>query len=72
EGAELQVLRGMRYMLAEDRPVVWVSVHTDTRWMDEVYPNQDLGPVLRYMDCAGYDAEHLHTDHEAHWLFTPR
>lgn len=72
EGSELQVLRGADRVLARHRPLVWVSIHTDAGWMAEKYPNDGADAVHEYMAAAGYDGMHLATDHEEHWMYTPR
>lgn len=69
EGSELSVLRGAAYILARDRPLVWVSVHTDEQWMDENYPLDGRDAVVGFMSSLGYRAELLAVDHEEHWLF---
>lgn len=71
EGSELTVLRGAAGILTRDRPLVWVSVHSDVRWMDENYPMDKRDDVLEFMAGFGYRAEWLAMDHEEHWLFRP-
>lgn len=46
------------------------SIHPPYTWtcLQSMHP----ADVLRLMAKAGYDAEHLATDHEAHWRFSPR
>ena len=72
EGSELTVLRGAERILREDRPLVWVSVHTDEQWMDENYPLDGRDAVVEHMDARGYDGTLLAIDHEEHWFFEPR
>lgn len=69
EGAELYVLRGAARTLAEHRPKVWVSVHPD--FMRHLYAH-DPDEVHQLMADAGYEREYLATDHEEHWMYTPR
>lgn len=68
EGAELLAMRGAEKTLREHRPLVWVSIHADLMRRDF---NHSPGALHRFMAEVGYDGEHLGTDHEAHWLFTP-
>jgi FkbM family methyltransferase len=72
EGSELRVLRGAHWILKACRPLVWVSVHTDLPWMRDMYPGEGRDYVLKYMSFMEYRAEWLATDHEEHWLFTPK
>lgn len=71
EGSELRVLHGSHRILREDRPLVWVSCHTDYEWNDQVYGGVRAEDVIAFMAGMGYRAEHLVTDHEAHYLFEP-
>lgn len=71
EGSELQVLKGADRILTEDRPLVWVSVHTDEQWMDENYPMAKRADVIAFMSAMGYRRELLAIDHEEHWFFEP-
>jgi FkbM family methyltransferase len=68
EGAELRVLLGAERVLREHRPLVWVSVHPQFM-MDTHRDTPD--DLFAYMTKVGYVAEHLATDHEEHWLFSP-
>lgn len=68
EGAELQALRGGVQTFTHIRPDVWVSVHPD--FMPQY--NDTKASLLTFMDQMLYEAELLATDHEEHWLFTPR
>lgn len=72
EGSELTVLRGAERILREDRPLVWVSVHTDEQWMDENYPLDGRDAVVLFMESHGYVGELLAIDHEEHWFFKPK
>ena len=69
EGSELRVILGAQQTLREHRPIVWISVHPD--FMRDLYGDspQDLHAVM--VDC-GYEAYHLATDHEQHWLYKPK
>ena len=68
EGAELQVLQGANRTLNETRPFVWVSIHPE--FMADGYgTNPDQ--IHDLMGGHGYEAEHLATDHEEHWVFWP-
>ncbi len=71
EGSELAVLEGAKRILLFDRPVVWVSIHTDHRWMDDQYPTGKARDVHRHMRGMGYVGTHLATDHEEHWRYDP-
>lgn len=68
EGAELRVLLGAERVLTEHRPLVWVSVHPQFM-MDTHRDTPD--ELFAYMTRLDYVAEHLATDHEEHWLFSP-
>lgn len=72
EGAEMRVLRGATRILQEDRPLVWVSAHTDYEWNDLVYDGVRPDDLVAWMNNRGYDAELLADDHEQHWFFQPR
>ena len=72
EGSELAVLRGASRILADDRPDVWVSVHTDEAWMARYYPDDGLEALLAFMAGYGYDGTLLASVHEDHWVFVPR
>lgn len=67
EGAELMVLRGAASVLQAGVPCVWVSIHPD---LMENY-GHSKEELLDYMRRLNYEATHLGTDHEEHWLFTP-
>lgn len=69
EGSEWFALEGATRTLAEHRPTVFVSVHE--AFLREFF-GQTAGDVHRLMARAGYDAELLAVDHEAHWRYTPR
>jgi FkbM family methyltransferase len=71
EGSELRVLHGAVETLRARRTKVWVSIHTDLVWMDEIYGGVGRDDVIVFMDGLGYSAEHLATDHEEHWVFLP-
>lgn len=68
EGAELRVMLGANRVLAQHRPVVWISVHP--QFMDDTHgdtPQQ----LYDFMSSHGYRREHLATDHEEHEVFWP-
>lgn len=69
EGAELVALRGAYDVLTQDRPLVWCSIHVDLMERDFGHADTELH---QHMDSLAYDGEHIHTDHEQHWLFRPR
>lgn len=69
EGAELVALRGALRILAQDRPLVWVSIHEDLMERNFGHDHRDLH---HFMHAFDYDGEYIHTDHEQHWLFTPK
>lgn len=69
EGAELLALRGATKTLTKHRPLVWCSLHPDLMERDFGHLESD---VHDFMDEHDYHGEHIHTDHEQHWLFTPR
>lgn len=69
EGAELLALRGARAILKIYRPLVWVSVHPDLMERDYGHSPADLH---LYMADLDYEPTWLATDHEEHWLFTPK
>lgn len=69
EGAELLVLTGMKRLLEEHRPKVWVSVHPDL--MQKNF-HQDHHEVGGFMQKHGYDGRVLGVDHETHVFYTPR
>ncbi len=72
EGAELSVLRGAANVLTRYKPLVWLSVHTDLRWMDEKFPGDTFDAVDTFMRVGfGYDGHHLATDHELHMFYYP-
>lgn len=69
EGSEWHVLRGATRTLTVHRPTVFVSVHED--FLRDMY-GQTPEDVHTLMAKAGYNAELLAVDHEAHWRYTPR
>jgi FkbM family methyltransferase len=71
EGSELRVLRGAERILREDRPLVWVSVHTDDQWMTENYAQDRRGDIDAFMGGLGYVPELLAVDHEEHVAYFP-
>mgnify|MGYP001577786344 CR=1 FL=1 len=74
EGAEILALRGAAETLEKHRPLLWVSMHEGTA--AEPGPlrydyGSSLQEILDLMARAGYAAEHLGTDWEMHFLFSP-
>lgn len=69
EGAEMLVLRGAEITLIEGRPIVFCSIHAE--FSRQLYGTTD-GDLFLFMGAMGYRATHICTDHEAHWLFTPK
>lgn len=72
EGSELRVLRGAERILREDRPLVWVSVHTDDQWMAENYAQDRRGDIDAFMAELGYVPQLLAVDHEEHVFYQPQ
>lgn len=72
EGSELRVLRGAERILREDRPLVWVSVHTDDQWMAENYAQDRRGDIDAFMAELGYVPHLLAVDHEEHVFYQPQ
>lgn len=68
EGAEVGVLQGAVSTLANDRPMVWVSIHPDLMFRDYGTVPLDIYGLMVDLD---YAATHLATDHEEHWFFEP-
>ena len=71
EGSELTVLRGAELILRVDRPLVWVSVHTDEQWVEENYPQQTEPEIDAFMAEWGYRRQFLAEDHERHVFYYP-
>lgn len=72
EGSELRVLRGAREILTQDRPLVWVSVHTDDQWMAENYAQDRRADIDAYMAEYAYTPTLLAVDHEEHVFYYPK
>jgi FkbM family methyltransferase len=68
EGAELGVLQGAKYVLENDRPNVWVSIHPDLMIKDFGTTPEE---IYAYMEGLGYRRKHLGNDHEQHNYFWP-
>jgi len=66
EGAELTVLYGAEWALAQHHPLLWISIHPDMAERDYGHEPHE---IFDYLDAFGYRAEHLATDHEEHWRF---
>lgn len=66
EGSEYLILQGAEKTLEKYHPKLWVSIHDELGIRDySVKPEQ----TVEYLKGFGYRAEHLATDHEAHWVF---
>lgn len=63
------MLTGARRTLQNHRPRVWVSIHP--QFMDDTHGDTPE-ELQAFMSELGYEAEHLATDHEEHWLFSPK
>ena len=70
--ARIRAIQAPWYERMLKHPVVWVSIHTDHRWMDEQYPAGKARDVHRHMRDMGYVGTHLATDHEEHWRYDPK
>lgn len=70
EGAELEVLRGGAATLLSMRPTVFCSVHPDFMWDRYGQTSDDL--LVLMQEHLHYEAHHLATDHEQHWMFRPK
>jgi FkbM family methyltransferase len=66
EGAEHIVLRGATGQLANNKPIVFVSIHP---WMSRDSYDASDQDVHRIMRRYGYEAHYLGMDHEQHWMF---
>jgi len=69
EGSELRVLKGSIGLLVKHKPIVWVSIHSDRVWMDEMYGGVDVGDVYAFMENYSYEGTFLAFDHEEHHVF---
>jgi len=67
EGSEFEVLKGAYDILANDRPVVFVSIHPAFLW--DLYRTQTT-EIHDWMTRLGYESQLLTIDHEEHWVFT--
>ena len=67
EGSELEVLVGARRILAEQKPVVFVSIHP--QFMVDQFDSHPLALYDYMWHELGYKSEHLATDHEVHVVF---
>lgn len=65
EGGEVEVLKGARRVLSEDRPMIWISVHPDFL-RDEF--SQSPADLFELLMEHGYDLRFLARNHEEHWL----
>lgn len=69
EGGEGHMLAGAETMLADVRPVWFVSVHP--AFIRDMYRQIPQEVVFDVFKRHGYTAEHIETRHEAHWVFLP-
>ena len=67
EGAEWEVLLGGHEVLDRYHPKLWVSVHPDLMLRD--YGSDAEGFMEYLVKGFGYEATHLATDHEQHFVF---
>lgn len=70
EGAELRVLEGTERILAQKRPLVWVSWHQETAWN---WYKTTLDEMHDFMLQFGYSADKLphHGEGEDFWFYQP-
>lgn len=68
EGAEWHVLSGASWTIANHRPDIWLSVHTDEMLASH---GAQRDWVFSLLHGHGYSTELLATDHEEHWLCLP-
>jgi FkbM family methyltransferase len=68
EGAELRVLHGAARVLAERRPLVWVSVHPTMLGYDYQANPEDVHVLMM---GHGYRMHLLAQEHENQWLYWP-
>lgn len=68
EGSELHVLKGASDCLTVWKPVVFVSIHPSFM-LDQYGIENGREQIHAYMQSKGYEATHLATDHEEHWLY---
>jgi len=67
EGAEYDVLWGMRRIMQESKPVVFVSIHPPP--LADWY-HRKPSEIHDLMAKVGYRGYWLWEDHEQHWMFT--
>lgn len=72
EGAEYRVLQGAERILAERRPLIFLSVHLDQAWLDSQYPGEDWPAIEALLERHDYEHGVLGESHERHVLCTPR
>ena len=68
EGSEIQVVRGMKRLLKERPPIVFMSMHSEERLAE--YGGTKEG-LLGVFAAAGYTSENYYNEWEDHWLFLP-
>lgn len=69
EGSEYAIIEGARDVIMRDKPILFISVHSEMMWREHHNTPDDLHVML---DSWGYDATYLAFDHEAHWMYKPR
>ena len=69
EGAEYRAILGAERLLAEVKPIVFVSVHPE--FMRDRYGDTP-DDLLTHMEIHGYEGFRIAFDHEFHHLFKPR
>lgn len=69
EGAELRVLYGAKQIVANDRPLLWISVHQAMLEYDYQTTSEDLH---WWLGDQGYVGRQLERGHEHIWFYAPR
>lgn len=69
EGGEGHMLMGAERMLAEVRPIWFISVHSFE--LRELYGHNPSEHVHDVMRAHGYTGEIIEDRHEAHWMYLP-
>lgn len=69
EGDEYQALLGADVLLAEVKPILFISVHPDFLWDKHKDTPDD---VWMHLELHGYTVERLGRDHEIHIIAKPR
>lgn len=69
DGAEYQMLLGADKLLAEVKPILFISVHPDHLWDQHKDTPDD---VWMHLELHGYQAERVGRDHEIHVIAKPK